>query len=182
MTSPAASPAAALDSITRTLSEILGPAGVGEDDFPWDPPRRFASFAQRLQLVAHHLARSPPDLLSSSPAVHTALRGVAGDLEASRAALSTYRSRCQIYVLINCKPLCSSLRDRVASIASWLALLDSPFSPIPDLRKKVADLSRDMQQADFRVILRSPIRFDLLFLEFLLKSLFDLGSIWAARR
>ncbi|XP_029120615.1 U-box domain-containing protein 43 isoform X2 [Elaeis guineensis] len=151
MTSPAASPAAALDSVTRTLSEILGRAGGGGDDFLWDPPRRFASFAQRLQLVAHHLSRSPPEILSASPAVHTALRGVAGDLEASCAAFSTYRSRCRIYVLINCKPLCSSLRDRVSSIASWLALLDSPLSPIPDLRKKAADLSRDMQQADLRV-------------------------------
>lgn len=152
MTSPAASPAAALDAVTSTLSEILGSAGGGEDDFPWDPPRRFACFARRLQLIAQHLARSlsPPDILSSSPAVHTALRGISADLDAARAALSAYR-RNRIYVLINCKPLCSSLRDRAASIASWLALLDSPLSSLPDLRKKAADLSRDMQQADLRV-------------------------------
>lgn len=65
--------------------------------------------------------------------------------------MSFYRERCKIYVLINCRSLCSSLHDRTAGIGGWLALLETGLHAFPDLRQKVSDLSRDMKQAHFTV-------------------------------
>ncbi|KAJ6822702.1 U-box domain-containing protein 44-like [Iris pallida] len=143
-------PATALDSINRILPEIIAGGGASGDEeaYCWDPPRRFSGFAKRLQLLVHGLSRSA-DL--SLPAVSTSLRGIAADLDLSRRPLSAYRSRSRIHVLINCIPLCSSLRDISVSLSSWLALLDSSLIPLPDLRKKAADLSADMQNPNIKV-------------------------------
>ncbi|PKA51893.1 U-box domain-containing protein 44 [Apostasia shenzhenica] len=142
---PLAAAAAALDSIVLTLAEICA---AEDDDYAWDPPRRFTSCARRLQLLAQQLA-TLADL--SSPAAITALRGISGELEASRAALSAYRRPSRILVLINCLPLCASIRSHASAIASSLALIDPALSTLPDLRKKAADLSRDLLQSDLRV-------------------------------
>lgn len=149
MTSPGGAAAAALDSIARSLAEICGD-GDGGGEHRWDPPRRFADFARRLEAVVRGLAGAPE--LLSSPAVRTALGGVAADLDASRPTLSVYRGRSPIYILIHCVPLSDALRGRVASLAAWLALLDSPVASLPDLRKKATDLSRDMDQTDLKVL------------------------------
>ncbi|CAL9092210.1 unnamed protein product [Musa textilis] len=148
MTSPCGAAAAALDSIARSLAEICGD-GDGGGEHRWDPPRRFSDFARRLEAVVRGLAGSPE--LLSSPAVRTALGGVAADLDASRPTLSVYRGRSPIYILIRCVPLSDALRGRVTSLAAWLALLDSPLASLPDLRKKATDLSRDMDQTDLKV-------------------------------
>ncbi|RRT47202.1 hypothetical protein B296_00039982 [Ensete ventricosum] len=148
MTSPVGAAAAALDSIARSLAEICGD-GDGGGEHRWDPPRRFSDFARRLEAVVRGLAGAPE--LLSSPAVRTALGGVAADLDASRLTLSVYRGRSPIYILIHCVPLSDALRGRVTSLAAWLALLDSPLAPLPDLRKKATDLSRDMGQTDLKV-------------------------------
>ncbi|CAL9044134.1 U-box domain-containing protein 44-like [Musa acuminata AAA Group] len=148
MTSPGGTAAAALDSIARSLAEICGDCDGG-GDHRWDPPRRFSDFARRLEAVVRGLAGAPE--LLSSPAVRTALGGVAADLDASRPTLSVYRGRSPIYILIHCVPLSDALRGRVASLAAWLALLDSPLASLPDLRKKATDLSRDMDQTDLKV-------------------------------
>lgn len=38
------------------------------------------------------------------------------------------------------------------AISRWLTLLESAMAELPDLRKKIADLSTDMKQANFKVI------------------------------
>lgn len=63
-----------------------------------------------------------------------------------------YRKKSKIFVLINCKFFATSLQEHTAAIGSWLALIESSLSDdLPDLRKKTADLSRDMKQAHFTV-------------------------------
>lgn len=141
-------PPAVLGSITRLLSQI-SESDLDPPSQP-DPPRIFTRFAARLHVITHQLAPHS-DLLSSSPAASTALRGLAGDLETSLRTLRNYK-KAPIFILINCKPLCSSLQTQTKSIASWLALLDSTISSLPDLRKKVADLELDMRNADLKVI------------------------------
>ncbi|WOL18652.1 U-box domain-containing protein 44-like [Canna indica] len=149
MTSHGGAAGAALDSITRSLTEICSGDVGGGGEYRWEPPRRFTDFARRLEAVVHRLARAPE--LLSSPAVRTALGGLAADLDAARTTLSSYRSRSPIYVLIHCVPLSDALRGRATSIAAWLALLDAPFATLPDLKKRAADLSRDMDQPDLKV-------------------------------
>uniref|UniRef100_A0A1D1YDW1 RING-type E3 ubiquitin transferase n=1 Tax=Anthurium amnicola TaxID=1678845 RepID=A0A1D1YDW1_9ARAE len=159
MTSAAGFPAAAAESVDRSLSEICGPDGDGGGgggagaELPWEPPRRFWGYAQRLRLLLTQLRRSSPPQDLCAPSVHTAFRGMAADLAGAAEAFAAYRSRSRIYVLIHCKPLCSSLHDRAASLGAWLTLLldtPLPFSN-PDIRKKAADLALDMQQANLRV-------------------------------
>ncbi|XP_020571690.1 U-box domain-containing protein 44-like [Phalaenopsis equestris] len=136
--------AASFDSISRTLTEICST----DDDFTCDPPRRFTALVRRLQLLFQEVAAFAD--LSPPPAL-TAIRGISADLEASRAPLSAYRSPSRIRILINCDPLCTSLRTLASSISSSLNLLDSLLSPFPDLRKKAADLSVDFQCSDIRL-------------------------------
>ncbi|KAH7672611.1 Zinc finger RING/FYVE/PHD-type protein [Dioscorea alata] len=136
----------AMETLALKLAEICSHAA---EDYPWDPPRRFTVLAQRLQLLVAQL--SHPGVLPSSPAVSTALRGIAGDVSATVSTLSSYRSRSRIYVLIHCLPLCSSLRSLCSSLASSLALLDAPLSCQPDLQKRASDLARDFLLSDLRV-------------------------------
>ncbi|KAJ0983904.1 hypothetical protein J5N97_002260 [Dioscorea zingiberensis] len=138
--------AAATETLARTLTEICN---HGAEDYAWDPPRRFTALAQRLQLLVAQL--SHPGVLPSSPAVSTALRGIAGDVSTAVSTLSSYRSRSRIYVLIHSLPLCSSLRSLCSSLASSLALLDAPLSLHPELQKRASDLARDFLLSDLRV-------------------------------
>ncbi|XP_042385573.1 U-box domain-containing protein 43-like [Zingiber officinale] len=137
--------AAALECIVLFLAEIC----AGGEENRWDTARRFMDFARRLECIVHRLAREPE--LLSSPAVRTALGGVAADLDAARPTISVYRTRSPIYILIHCVPLFEVLSSRATSIAAWLALLDAPLSTLPDLSKKVSDLSRDMDQPHHKV-------------------------------
>ncbi|KAF3454256.1 hypothetical protein FNV43_RR04703 [Rhamnella rubrinervis] len=111
----------------------------------------FSAFAHRLQLALNHLLRSSPSPNDFPPSVHTALKGIAADLIKALDTLSVYRSRSKIFVLINCPSLCASLQEHTLAISRWLTLLDSALLDVPDLRKKFADLSRDMKQARFQV-------------------------------
>ncbi|KAL5995568.1 hypothetical protein ACLOJK_025632 [Asimina triloba] len=138
---------AVVDSINRSLSSILPPSG---DDYPWDPPRRFASYAKRLHLILNQCVRSSsPE--TATPSLHTAFKGIDGELKQATNALSAYKSRSRIFVLMHCQTLCASLQERSAAIAAWLALLESALLSNPDLHKKTADLARDMQHAQFKV-------------------------------
>lgn len=138
--------APALESILRSLSELC----LSDDNFAWENPRRFSAYANRLQLVLNQFLRSSsPEALS--PSVQTTLRGVSGDLSKAVEAVSVYRNRSKIFVLINCQSLCASLQEHTVAIGGWLALLESTLPEGTDLRKKVADLSQDMKQAQFRV-------------------------------
>lgn len=138
--------APALESIHRSLSELC----LSDDNFAWENPRRFSAYANRLQLVLNQFLRSSsPEALS--PSVQTTLRGVSGDLSKAVEAVSVYRNRSKIFVLINCQSLCASLQEHTVAIGGWLALLESTLPEGSDLRKKVADLSQDMKQAQFRV-------------------------------
>ncbi|XP_050112139.1 U-box domain-containing protein 44-like [Malus sylvestris] len=148
--SSSSSVSSALDSINTSLAELCA------DHYrhsPFDLPRRFSGFSDRLQLSLTHLTRATPSLDSLPPSVHTALKGIAADLASALETLSFYRTKCKISVLINCLSLCSSLRDRTVAISGWLALLDAAVQDLnlSDLRKKIADLSRDMKQAHFTV-------------------------------
>jgi len=133
-----------LQSIRRSLSDISSPPS---DHRPFDTPRRFAAFANRLsQLLLPPLPQSPP--------VHTALKGLATELSKAAETLSVYNNGSKILVLVGCKSLCSSLQERAVAIAAWLALLASALPSgdgDDDLRKKVSDLARDMKLAQFRV-------------------------------
>lgn len=153
MTQSSRFPADAAESVDRALSDICGPDDDSGGNLPWDPPRRFHGYAQRLRLLLSQLLRSSPPQDLSARSVHTAFRGMAADLAKAAEAFSAYHSKSRIYVLIHCKPLCSTLQDRATSVGAWLALLldtPLPFSN-PDIRKKAADLSLDMQQANLRV-------------------------------
>lgn len=63
-----------------------------------------------------------------------------------------YRKKSKIFVLINCKTFAASLQEHSTAIGSWMALIESSLrDDHPDLRKKTADLARDMKQAHFTV-------------------------------
>ncbi|GAY37845.1 hypothetical protein CUMW_032140 [Citrus unshiu] len=139
MTSPAAaatpllSMADAVDSIKRSLSDLTTTATDNKGIGFFENPRRFSGYATRLQ--------------------NTALKGIAGDLAKANEIMSVYRNRSKIFVLINCLSLSAYLQERTLAIGSWLSLIDSSLHhhPYPELRKKIADLSRDMKQAQFTV-------------------------------
>lgn len=136
-----------MESILRSLAETCD---ASEDKFAWENPRRFSAYANRLQLVLNQFLRSSsPEALS--PSLQTALRGVSGDLSKAVEAVSIYRNRSKIFVLVNCESLCVALQKHTVAIGGWLALLESILSEGSDLRKKVAELSLDMKQAQFRV-------------------------------
>ncbi|KAL4295565.1 hypothetical protein GQ457_12G028020 [Hibiscus cannabinus] len=146
MTSPPTASAAA-ESIHRSLSEATSYSSSSDS---FDNPRRFTAFASRLQFVLNHHHFLDPDSLP--PALQTALKGIASDLSKAVETVSSYRKRSKIFVLINCKSLSSSLQQHSSAIASWLALIQSSLSDdLPDLRKKISDLSLDMKQSHFTV-------------------------------
>ncbi|KAL1370116.1 hypothetical protein HN51_000427 [Arachis hypogaea] len=141
------SPAPALHSIHASLSDLCAPPP--DPRRPFHNPRCFSAFARRLQIVLDQLLL----LLPPTPPlpVQTALKGIAGDLSKAAETVSLYENASKIFVLLNCKTLCSSLQEQTAAISGWLALLDSGIEEFPELRKKVSDLSRDMKLAQFRV-------------------------------
>lgn len=141
----------AVDLLNRSLSEICAAA---DHSYAWENPRRFSAYAKRLHLLLNQLLR-PPAPENLSPPVQTAVKGISGELKKADEALSAYRNRSKIFVLINCLSLCASLQECTLAIGGWLALLDSSIHDVVDLRKKVADLSRDMKQAQFKVSLLS---------------------------
>ncbi|KAG8495078.1 hypothetical protein CXB51_013235 [Gossypium anomalum] len=146
MTSPSYTAAAAAESIHRSLAELS--SSSSSDSF--DNSRRFTAFASRLHLLLNHHYFLNSDSLS--PALQTALKGIASDLSKAVLTVSVYRKRSKIFVLINCKSLSASLQQHSSAIASWLALIESSLSDnLPDLRKKTSDLSRDMKLSHFAV-------------------------------
>ncbi|KAG2673124.1 hypothetical protein I3760_13G074800 [Carya illinoinensis] len=144
----------AIESIQSSLSDLCV---VSEDPhhqrrrFSFENPRRFSAFANRLQLLLHQLLRSFPSPDSLPAAAVTAIKGVAADLSVAFETVSVYIKRSKIFVLVHCHSLRSSLQESTLAIADWLALLDSALHDLPDLRKKISDLSRDMKQAQFIV-------------------------------
>lgn len=144
-TKPTPSPA-------ETINRILEQLCTSDDVIPWETPRRFTVYAGRLHRIIVNLSRLPPEILYS-PTVHTALKGISGDIVKAAETVSVYRGRSKIYVLMNCRSLCCSLQDRTVGIGGWLALLETGLSGFPDVRKKVSDLSRDMKQAQFTVLI-----------------------------
>lgn len=146
MTSSSAS--TALDSINSSLADLCAPH---YHHCSFDVPRRFSGFAQRLQLALSQLTRSTSSLDAFPPSVLTALKGIAAELGEALKTVSCYRTKGKIFVLINCISLCKSINEKTVAISGWLALLDSAIEDLPDLRKKIADLSRDMKQTQFKV-------------------------------
>ncbi|KAL5580728.1 hypothetical protein UlMin_013170 [Ulmus minor] len=140
---------AAVDSIQTSLSFLC--VSGGDDDDSFDVPRRFSGFALRLQVVVNQLLRSSSSLDAFPTSVQTAIKGIAADLAKAVSTVAVYRSRSKIFVLVNCLSLCGSLHERALALSGWLNLLDSAILDVPDLRKKIADLSRDMKQAQFKV-------------------------------
>lgn len=139
------------ESLQGLLSEIAE-AGGDEHQYAWENARRFSGYVKRLQLVLGQLLRTLRPEADVSAAVQTSLKGIAGDLRQGAEALAVYRRKSKIFVLINCQSLRASLQERTLAIGGWLALLDSALAAIPDLQKKIADLSREMKQAQFKVI------------------------------
>ncbi|KAF3779042.1 U-box domain-containing protein 44 [Nymphaea thermarum] len=138
------------ESITKSLAEIC------DSDYQWECPRRFSTYAKRLDLLLNQFLKSTAAAAGElSPSARTALRGIAADISKANPALATYRTRSKIFVLINCQTLCDSLLNCSTSIARWLALLHSSLtesdSDSADLRRKMADLSSEMQLAQFKV-------------------------------
>nr|GMD61245.1 U-box domain-containing protein 44-like [Ipomoea batatas] len=138
------------ESLQGLLSEIAE-AGDDEHQYAWENARRFSGYVKRLQLVLGQLLRTLRPEADVSAAVQTSLKGIAGDLRQGAEALAVYRRKSKIFVLINCQSLRASLQERTLAIGGWLALLDSALAAIPDLQKKIADLSREMKQAQFKV-------------------------------
>ncbi|KAL6195426.1 hypothetical protein ACLB2K_031045 [Fragaria x ananassa] len=148
MTSSSSSSAALLqDSIHTSLADLSAPHYTNS---PFDLPRRFSAFAHRLRLALTHLARSTSSLDSFPPSVLTSLKGIAAELPAALKTMSFY-SKGKIFVLIHCLSLCKSLNETTAAVSGWLPLLYSAVDDLPDLHKKIADLSRDMKQVQFEV-------------------------------
>lgn len=148
------STSAAVESIKRSLSELC--VSADEHRFSFENPRRFSAFANRLQvLLIHQLLGSVVSPDSLPAAATTALKGIAADLSTAAETASLYAKRSKIFVLVHCQSLRESLQKHTLAIAAWLALLDSALADLPDLRKKIADLSRDMKQAQFIVPLSS---------------------------
>ncbi|CAO2840867.1 unnamed protein product [Amaranthus hypochondriacus] len=135
------------EAINRILEQICV---FSDDSIPWESPRRFTVYATRLQRIVSNILRLSSEILAS-PSVHTSLKGIYSDLVRVAETLSVYRERSKIYVLINCRSLCSSLQERTTGIGGWLALLETGLKDFPDVKKKVSDLSRDMKQAQFTV-------------------------------
>ncbi|XP_031389228.1 U-box domain-containing protein 44-like isoform X2 [Punica granatum] len=142
---------AAAGSIRRSLDRLCSAAASNNNHrHQFDNYRRFSDFAARLQLALDHLLRSSP--AENLPAsAQTALRGIASDLENAVEIASAYRERSKIFVLANCVSLATALQERTGAIGGWLALLDPALQGNPEIRKKVADLSRDMKQSHFTV-------------------------------
>ncbi|KAL3518052.1 hypothetical protein ACH5RR_020641 [Cinchona calisaya] len=149
MTSSSSQAAVPVDAINRALSDIV----VADDhQYAWENARRFSGYAKRLQLLVNQILRSsPPEKLPAS--VQTALKGISGDLTQVSGTLAAYKRKSKIFVLIKSRELCASLQERTLAIGAWLALLASAVQDddVSDLQKKMADLSRDMKQAQFRV-------------------------------
>ncbi|KAK6927115.1 U-box domain [Dillenia turbinata] len=139
-----------IESINRLLSEICT---WDENSYSFENPRQFSDYAKRLQLVLNQFLGSSSSENSNFPpqSALTALRGLSGDLKKSVETVSVYKNKSKIYILINCISLCSSLQEHAVAISGWLALIESTLEDDPDLRKKFADLSRDMSQAEFKV-------------------------------
>ncbi|CAN6469850.1 unnamed protein product [Victoria cruziana] len=138
------------ESINKLLAEIC------DADYQWECPRRFSAFAERLDLLLNQFFKSTAAAAGELPtSAQTALRGIAADISKANLTLNSYRTRSKIYVLINCQTLCDALLDCSTSIARWLALLQSSLaesdSESADLRRKTADLSSEMQLAQFKV-------------------------------
>ncbi|KAF8018811.1 hypothetical protein BT93_H3647 [Corymbia citriodora subsp. variegata] len=139
---------AAVESVRRSLARLSS----SDHHHQFENSKRFCAFVPRLQLLVDQLLLPPspsPENLPTS--VQTALRGIAVDLESAAETVSAYVSKSKIFVLIKCKSLLTSIQERTAAIGGWLALLESAVHENPDLRKKIADLSRDMKQAEFIV-------------------------------
>lgn len=141
--------AAAADSVRSSLARLSSL----DHHHQFENSKRFCAFVPRLQLVVDQLlllfpSPSPEDLPAS---VQTGLRGIAVDLGGAAETVSAYVSKSKIYVLITCNSLQASIQEQTEAIGGWLALLESAVHENPDLRKKVADLSRDMKQAKFIV-------------------------------
>ncbi|KAL2936640.1 U-box domain-containing protein 43 [Bienertia sinuspersici] len=134
-----------LETLNRQLELIVN----SNDTIPWDPARRFTSYAGNLHRITDNLLRLQNELILSSPSVNTAIKGISVDLAKAYDTVVVYKERSKIFVLINGRSLCKSLHDRTVAIAGWLALLESGLHGFPDLRKKVYDLSRDMKQPHF---------------------------------
>ncbi|KAK1311906.1 U-box domain-containing protein 44 [Acorus calamus] len=149
MTSLSSPPPSAAEAVTRFLSEICG--GDAGAVYAWCPPRRFSAHAERLQTVVNQFVRWSETPSGDFSAVQTAFGGISGDLADAAETLRTYRDRSRIYVLIHSLPLCEALRDRSISIGRWLSLLEPSLASNADLRKKVVDLSVDMQNPGFSV-------------------------------
>lgn len=136
-----------VESIQQLLNEI---SSSDDNHYSWENHRRFSGYAKRLQHVMNQLLRLvSPDTLPAS--VQTSVKGIAGDLTRAAEILAVYANKGKIYVLINCEALCAGLHECTLAIGGWLALLHSAIQDIPDLNKKIADLSTDMKQAQFRV-------------------------------
>ncbi|XP_024025482.1 U-box domain-containing protein 44 isoform X2 [Morus notabilis] len=155
MTSESSFPSfsAAVDSVQTSLSYLCSDNDNNQQSYSSNVTRRFSGFAHRLQLATNHLLRSSrsPDYSDFPPSVHTALRGIAGDLASAGEMVRFYRTKSKTLVLVNCVSLCASIQERTLAISRWLNLLDSAIPDLPDLRKKIADLSTDMKQANFKV-------------------------------
>lgn len=144
------STAAAVESVRRSLARL----SCSDHHHQFENSKRFCAFAPRLQLTIDQLLLPSPSPESLPASAQTALRGIAVDLEGAAETVSAYVGKCKIYVLINCKSLLASIQERTAAIGGWLALLESAIHDNPELRKKIADLSRDMKQAKFIVQLQ----------------------------
>lgn len=129
------------------------PTADGLYSYSFAAAAHFSAHAVRLRPLLAPLRRAIPDSPPPPPAVATALRGLAADLEAAEEVLREYRERSKIYVLLHCRPLCGSLRERAAAMAAWLVLLEAEQELVgyPDLKKKMADLAYDLQRSEFKV-------------------------------
>ena len=142
--------ASAIDSINRSFSDLC--AFQEDHHFSFENSRRFSGFARRLQLFFNQLLSSLHSPLETFPAsLQTSVKGISGDLSKAAEIVSIYEKSSKIFVLINCKSLCSSLQEHTVCIGGWLALLDLALQDYPELQKKSSDLCTDMKLAQFRV-------------------------------
>ncbi|XP_030537394.2 U-box domain-containing protein 43-like isoform X1 [Rhodamnia argentea] len=141
------SAAAAVESVRRSLARLSS----SDHNHQFENSKRFCAFVPRLQLLIDQLLLPSPSPENLPASVQTSLRGIAVDLESAAETVLAYVSKSKVFVLINCKSLLASIQQRTAAIGGWLALLESAIHENPDLKKKIADLSRDMKQAEFIV-------------------------------
>lgn len=146
--SPPLSTAEAVESIKRSLSDLNNK--INNQDF-FENPCRFCGYVLLLQLLLNTLIRTFFSPYARPPSVQTYLKGIAGDLAEALETVLVYWNKSKFFVLIDYISLSDTLQECTTATGAWLALTETSLHHHPELRQKIAYLSRDMKETFFKV-------------------------------